>query len=66
MLIPLNTWNDSDIEDNLNRLLFKVSIYEEQIMVQQVRVQGVVNIVNQVEVLEDIEPFKKEMLSNID
>lgn len=30
------------------------------------RVQSVVNIVNQIEVVEDIEVFKKEMQSEID
>jgi hypothetical protein len=50
VLIPLHTWVESNLEEKLNRLLFKVSSYEEQIQVQQVRVQGVVNIVNQIEV----------------
>lgn len=31
VLIPLSTWVESDIEEKLNRLLYKVSVYEEQI-----------------------------------
>ena len=33
VLIPLNTWTNSNIDEKLNRLLHKVSIYEEQIQV---------------------------------
>ena len=42
--IPVQTWVQSDYTDKLNRLLFKVATYEDQIIEQQNKVQVLFNI----------------------
>ena len=64
--IPVQTWVQSDYTDKLNRLLFKVATYEDQIIEQQNKVQVLFNIARQVKVEEDNEQFREIMLAEID
>lgn len=50
----------------MNRLLFKVATYEDQIVDQQNKVQALFNIARQVKVEEDHEQYRDIMLTEID
>jgi hypothetical protein len=64
--IPVQMWVQSNYTAKLNRLLFQVAVYEDQIIEQQNKVQVLFNIARQVKVEEDNEQFRDIMLAEID
>lgn len=63
--IPILWWTESNYDTTLKKLLFKIAVFEEQIVDQQNKVNTLVNIAKKVKVKEDIELYKEAMLSEI-
>ena len=63
--IPTLWWTESNNETTLKKLLFKIALFEEQIVEQQNKVNTLVKIAKKVSVKEDIELYKEAMLSEI-
>ena len=60
--IPLMWWSESNYDTTLKKLLFKVAVYEEQLLDQQNKVNTLVNVAKKVTVAEDIEFYKNKMI----
>ena len=64
--IPIRFWVYSDYQWKLNRILFEISNLEEQITKQQNQLGMYVQISHAMNVEEDVEIYKKVMLSDIE
>mmetsp|Transcript_19572 Transcript_19572/g.30107 ORF Transcript_19572/g.30107 Transcript_19572/m.30107 type:complete len:126 (+) Transcript_19572:613-990(+) len=63
--IPVRFWVNSSIREKYKRLLFKIAVYEDQIIKQQNEVSKLFNVAHDVRVEDDIAQYKEDMCKDI-